>query len=85
MLQMLCQQLWSQGSYGLQDLQMRESLGEETEGNLQMLLSSRKHGLDSLFKDIRVFQVIPTGLNSASVPVLQEIIQNRILYLHSWP
>ena len=33
------------------------SLGEETEGELQMLLSHRKNGLDSLFKEVRVFKV----------------------------
>ena len=29
---------------------------EETEGKLQMLLSLRKNGLDSLFKEVRVFK-----------------------------
>ena len=32
------------------------SLKEETEGKLQMLLSPRKNGLTSLFKEVRVFK-----------------------------
>ena len=32
------------------------SLREETEGKLQMLLSLRKDGLTSLFKEVRVFK-----------------------------
>ena len=36
---------------------MPESLREETEGNLQMLLSPRKSGLTSLFKEVKVFKV----------------------------
>ena len=36
---------------------MLQSPTEETEGNLQMLLSPRKNGLDSLFKEVRVFKV----------------------------
>ena len=36
---------------------MLESLREETEGKLQMLLSLRKNGLTSLFKEVRVFKV----------------------------
>ena len=35
---------------------MLESLREETEGKLQMLLSLRKNGLTSLFKEVRVFK-----------------------------
>ena len=36
---------------------MPQSLREETEGKLQMLLSSKKKkGLDSLFKEVRVFK-----------------------------
>ena len=35
------------------------SLREETEGKLQMLLSLRKTGLTSLFKEVRVFKVFP--------------------------
>ena len=36
---------------------MLQSLREETEGILQMLLSLRKNGLTSLFKEVRVFKV----------------------------
>ena len=39
-----------------QDLEMLSSLREETEGKLQMLLSLRKKGLTSLFKEVRVFK-----------------------------
>ena len=35
---------------------MLSSLREETEGKLQMLLSLRKNGLTSLFKEVRVFK-----------------------------
>ena len=35
------------------------SLSEETEGNLQMLLSLRENGLTSLFKEVRVFKEGP--------------------------
>ena len=35
---------------------MLQSLREETEGKLQMLLSLRKNHLDSLFKEVRVFK-----------------------------
>ena len=34
---------------------MLQSLRAEIEGNLQMLLSPRKNGLDSLFKEVRGF------------------------------
>ena len=37
---------------------MLQSLREETEGTLQMLLSPRKNGLASLFKGVRVFKVL---------------------------
>ena len=37
---------------------MLSSLREETEGKLQMLLSPREDGLDSLFKEVRVFKGI---------------------------
>ena len=36
---------------------MLESLREEIEGYLQMLLLLRKNGLTSLFKEVRVFKV----------------------------
>ena len=36
---------------------MLSSLREETEGKLQMLVSLRKSGLTSLFKEVRVFKV----------------------------
>ena len=36
---------------------MLQSLREKTEGKLQMLLSLRKNGLTSLFKEVRVFKV----------------------------
>ena len=39
---------------------MLESLREEIEGKLQMLLSLRKNGLTSLFKEVRVFKVLET-------------------------
>ena len=35
---------------------MLESLREETEGTLQMLVSVRKNGQNSLFKEVRVFK-----------------------------
>ena len=35
---------------------MLQSLREETEGKLQMLLSPRKHSLHFLFKEVRVFK-----------------------------
>ena len=35
---------------------MLQSIREETEGKLQMLLSLRKNGLTSLFKEVRVFK-----------------------------
>ena len=35
---------------------MLQSLREETEGKLQMLLSPRENGLDSLFKEVTVFK-----------------------------
>ena len=42
---------------------MLQSLGEETEGKLQMLLSLRKNGLTSFFvKEVRVFKVPVFGL-----------------------
>ena len=37
---------------------MLQSLREETEGSLQMLLSLWKNGLASLFKEVRVFKEI---------------------------
>ena len=37
-------------------LQMLQSLREEKEGNFQMLFSPKKNGLDSLFKEARVFK-----------------------------
>ena len=41
---------------------MLQSLREETEGKLQMLLSLRKNRLDSLNKEVRVFKVrAPNG------------------------
>ena len=35
---------------------MLQSLREEREGKLQMLLSLRKNGLDSLFKEVRALK-----------------------------
>ena len=43
---------------------MLYSLREEKEGKLQMLLSLRKNGLNSLFKEVRVFKVV-SGLSVA--------------------
>ena len=40
---------------------MLQSLREETEGKLQMLLSPRKNTLDSLFKEVRVFKETVIG------------------------
>ena len=40
---------------------MLESLREETGGKLQVLLSLRKNGLTSLFKEVRVFKVLGSG------------------------
>ena len=37
---------------------MLESLREETESKFQMLLSLRKNGLTSLFKEVRVFKAL---------------------------
>ena len=37
---------------------MLQLLREETKGKLQMLLLPSKNGLDSLFKEVRVFRVI---------------------------
>ena len=42
---------------------MLQSLREETEGKCQMLLSHRKNGLASLFKEVRGFQ----GIKSRSL------------------
>ena len=39
---------------------MLQSLRKETEGKLQMLVSPRKEGLDSLFREVRVFKVSHT-------------------------
>ena len=36
---------------------MLQSLREETEGKLQMLLTPRKNSITSLFKEVRVFEV----------------------------
>ena len=40
---------------------MLQSLGEEREGKLQMLLSPRKNGLTSLFKEVRAFKVFSSA------------------------
>ena len=40
---------------------MLQSLREEIEGKLQMLLSPRKDGLTSLFKEVRVFEKKKAG------------------------
>ena len=40
---------------------MLQSLREEREGKRQMLLSLRKNGLTSLFKEVRVFKVGGVG------------------------
>ena len=49
--------LWSQGQNSLQELHMLQSLREETEEKIKMLLSPRKNGLDSLrFKEVNVFK-----------------------------
>ena len=37
---------------------MLQSLGKETEGKLPMLLSLRKNGLTSLFKEVRVVKEV---------------------------
>ena len=38
---------------------MLQSQREETDGKFQMLVSPRKNGRDSLFKEIRVFKISP--------------------------
>ena len=49
---------------------MLQSLREETEGKLQMPLSPRKTGRDSLFKEVRVFKVEMTGVSKRSLLIL---------------
>ena len=44
---------------------MLQSLREEAEGKLQMLLSLRKNGLTSLFKEVRVFKVAVRGYQAS--------------------
>ena len=45
---------------------MLQSLREETEGKLQMLLSIRQNGLTSLFKEVRVVKVCATRVRARS-------------------
>ena len=52
------QMLWSQDYKSLQDLQMLQSLRDEREGQLLMLLSPKKNSQNSLFKEVRVFKVL---------------------------
>ena len=52
---------------------MLQSLREETEGKLQMLLSPRKNGLTSLFKEVRVFKVIFGVVRAHCPPSFLEI------------
>ena len=59
--------------FSLQDLQMLLSLREETEGKLQMLLSPRKNGLTSLFKEVRVFKVYRYSTKSLHVRSGQDL------------
>ena len=52
---------------------MLYSLREEKEGKLQMLLSLRKNGLTSLFKEVRVFKEIPLSDFCLSVSSAQHV------------
>ena len=54
---------------------MLQSLREEREGKLQMLLSLRKNGLTSLFKEVRVFKVLIWETDFYRVRVLGGIVQ----------
>ena len=62
---------------------MVQSLREEIEGKLQVLLSPRKNGLDSLFKEVRVFKVSePRFLHSLRIveliPLMQQICNDFV-------
>ena len=50
---------------------MLESLREEREAKLQMLLSLRKNALTSLFKEVRVFKDI--GYRSDSIAISRDM------------
>ena len=49
---------------------MLQSLREETEGKVQMLLSPRKNSLDSLFKEVRVFKVSFTQVFATNYAII---------------
>ena len=55
---------------------MLQSLREETQGKLQMLLSLRKNGLDSLFKEVRVFKD-PDALDQTRTFACRFCLKNR--------
>ena len=64
---------------------MLESLREETEGKLQMLLSLRKNGLTSLFKEVRAFKVLSlrpeppfTGVSGPSGPKIAKKVSKSV-------
>ena len=46
----------------------------QTEGKLQMPLSPRRNGLDSFFKDARVFKVKPPGKEGKNAKKNKEIL-----------
>ena len=50
---------------------MLQSLREETEGKLRLLLSHRKNGLTSLFKEVRVFKVLASMTKVSVAPALR--------------
>ena len=65
---------------------MLQSLREETEGKLQMLLSLRKNGLTSLFKEVRVFKVViaPSGKDALYDSDTRALMQ-KITFSHGGP
>ena len=75
---------------------MLESLREETEGKLQMLLSPRKNGLTcltSLFEEVRVFKERPNGTfpkpgflkNPIQFKIKEESVSGMRDFLSSFP
>ena len=57
---------------------MLESLKEETEANLHMLVSLRKNGLASLFKEVRVFKVILSKSVTPSLRLESQVQQGHL-------
>ena len=58
------------------------SLREETEGKLEMLLSQRKNGLDSSFKEVRVSRFSKPPFSCAHYPHFSRFLVLRPLF--SW-